>query len=64
MSNALGGVIGSNSKYPAINCPPFKNELDMQINIWSSIQCPSNVPVLTILSPSNCALAVKKILDL
>jgi len=64
MSNALGGVVSSNSKYPVINCPPFKDKNDMMVNLNSSIQNPSNVPVMTVLNPLNTALAVKKIFDL
>jgi 5-(carboxyamino)imidazole ribonucleotide mutase len=60
-SNALGGVVSANSKYPVINCPPYKDKIDMMVNINSSIQNPSNVPVSLILEPSNIALFVKKI---
>ena len=63
MSNALGGVLGANSKYPVINCPPL-NKDDLKINIWSSLMCPSFTPVSTILSPINCAMHVAKILNL
>jgi len=64
MSNALGGVVAANSKYPTISCPPFKDQIDMMVNINSSIQNPSNVPAMLILSPSNVALAIKKIFNL
>ena len=60
-SNALSGVIASNSKYPVIASPPFKDKLDMLVNIHSTLQCPSNVPVMTILEPINVALSIKKI---
>ena len=63
-SNALSGVVAANSKYPVIACPPFKDKLDMMVNINSSIQCPSKVPVMTILEPINVALAVKSIFNL
>ncbi|NOZ03854.1 MAG: AIR carboxylase family protein [FCB group bacterium] len=43
-------------------CPPFKDKIDMMVNIQSTLQMPSNTPVLTILDPGNCALAVKRIL--
>ena len=64
MSNALSGVVSCNTKYPVIACPPFKDLLDMSVNINSTLQCPSNVPAMTILSPTNVALAIKKIFDL
>ena len=63
-SNALSGVVAANSKYPVIACPPFKDKLDMMVNINSSIQCPSKVPVMTILEPLNVALAIKSIFNL
>jgi fusion protein PurCD len=60
MTNALGGVLGHNSKYPVINCPPFKDKTDMMVNINSSLQNPSDVPVATMLSPGNVALYIAK----
>jgi len=63
-SNALSGVVAANSKYPVIACPPFADKMDMFTNINSTLQCPSNVPVMTILEPSNVALAIKKIFAL
>jgi phosphoribosylaminoimidazole-succinocarboxamide synthase len=59
-SNALSGVVAANSKHPVIACPPFKDKVDMSVNINSTLQCPSNVPVMTILEPGNVALAIKK----
>lgn len=63
-SNALSGFVAANSDKPVISCPPFKDKIDMMVNIQSTLQMPSNAPVLTILDPENCALAVKRILDL
>ncbi|MCK4904477.1 MAG: AIR carboxylase family protein [Candidatus Marinimicrobia bacterium] len=63
-SNALSGFVAANSNSPVIACPPFKDKTDMLVNIHSTLQMPSNVPVLTILDPGNCALAVKRILEL
>ena len=57
-SNALSGVVASNTRYPVIGCPPFKDKMDCMTNINSTIQCPSNVPVLACLEPVNVALAV------
>ena len=64
MSNALSGVVAANTKFPVIACPPFKDNIDMMVNINSTLQMPSKIPVLTILNPENCALAVKNILEL
>ncbi|HDY75358.1 MAG TPA: AIR carboxylase family protein [Candidatus Marinimicrobia bacterium] len=62
-SNALSGFVAANSDKPVIACPPFKDKTDMLVNIQSTLQMPSNAPVLTILDPGNCVLAVKRILD-
>ena len=64
MSNALSGVTTCNSTFPVIACPPFKDTMDMQTNIHSTLQMPSKVPVMTILSPGNVALSVRKIFNL
>ena len=63
-SNALSAVISANSRFPVIACPPFKDKVDMMVNIHSTLQCPSNVPVMTILDTSNAILACKKIFSL
>lgn len=63
-SNALSGFTAAQAKQPVIACPPFKDKQDYLINIHSTLQMPSKVPVLTVLDPSNAALAAKKILDL
>lgn len=62
-SNTLSGFVAANSDFPTIACPPFRDKIDMMVNIHSTLQMPSNTPVLTILDPANCALAVKRILD-
>ena len=63
-SNALSGFVAANSSFPTIACPPFKDKVDMMVNIHSTLQMPSDTPVLTILDPGNCALAAKRILGL
>jgi 5-(carboxyamino)imidazole ribonucleotide mutase len=63
-SNALSGFVAANSSYPVIACPPFKDKVDMLINIQSTLQMPSATPVLTILDPKNCAMAVQRIVAL
>lgn len=62
-SNALSGFVAANSNKPVIACPPFKDKVDMLVNIHSTLQMPSKAPVLTVLDPGNCALAVKRILE-
>ncbi|MDB9722827.1 AIR carboxylase family protein [Candidatus Marinimicrobia bacterium] len=61
-SNALSGFVAANSNFPTLGCPPFSDKADMLVNIHSTLQMPSNTPVLTVLDPGNCALAVKRIL--
>ena len=60
-SNALSGFVAANSEYPTLACPPFSDKADMLVNIHSTLQMPSNTPVLTVIDPGNCALAVKRI---
>ena len=63
-SNALSGFVAANTNKPTIGCPPFKDNVDMSINIHSTLQMPSMTPVLTVLDPGNCALAVHRLLSL
>jgi len=63
-SNALSGFVAANSSAPTLACPPFKDKVDMLVNIQSTLQMPGNTPVMTVLDPGNCALAVKRIMDL
>ena len=61
-SNALSGFVAANSEFPTLGCPPFSDKADMLVNIHSTLQMPSNTPVLMVIEPGNCALAVKRIL--
>lgn len=63
-SNALSGFCAGNTYHPVLACPPFADKTDMLVNIHSTLQMPSNVPVMTVLDPKNCALAAIRILDL
>ena len=60
-SNALSGFVAANTEFPTLGCPPFSDKADMLVNIHSTLQMPSNTPVLTVIDPGNCALAVKRI---
>ena len=60
-SNALSGFVAANSNFPTLGCPPFSDKSDMLVNIHSTLQMPSKTPVLTVIDPGNCALAVKRI---
>lgn len=61
-SNGLSGVVAGSCIHPVIACPVFKNKDDYIVNIHSTLQMPSDVPVLTILDPQNAALAAVRIL--
>tara|TARA_Y100000389_G_scaffold203659_1_gene252906 strand:+ start:1131 stop:3044 length:1914 start_codon:yes stop_codon:yes gene_type:complete len=63
-SNALSGVVASNVEYPVFAVPPYKDKTDFQVNINSTLQCPSKVPVMTVLEPGNVAIAIEKIFRL
>lgn len=63
-SNALSGVVACNTKHPVLAVPPFKDKADFMVNINSTLQMPSNTPVLTVLDPVNAAQAVQRIFQL
>ena len=63
-SNGLSGVTAGSSYHPVIACPPFADKEDMMVNINSTLQMPSDVPVLTVLDPVNAALAIVRIFGL
>lgn len=63
-SNALSGVVAGNSHFPVIACPPFSDKADYLTNIHSTIQMPSETPVITVVDPKNAGQAVVRILGL
>ena len=63
-SNALSGFVAANRKFPVFACPPFADTFDILVNINSTLQMPSNTPVLTVIDPGNAALAAARILSL
>lgn len=63
-SNGLSGCTAGSSIHPVIACPPFSDKDDMTVNINSTLQMPSDTPVLTVLDPVNAALSVVRILAL
>ncbi len=63
-SNGLSGVTAANSIHPVIACPPFKDKEDFMVNINSTLQMPSDTPVLTVIDPGNAAMAAVRILAL
>jgi len=63
-SNGLSGVTAANAIHPVIACPPFKDKEDMIVNLNSTLQMPSDTPVLTVLDPKNVAAACARIFGL
>ena len=63
-SNGLSGVTAGSTVHPVIACPPFADKDDMFTNINSTLQMPSDVPVLTVLDPANAALCIVRIFAL
>ena len=63
-SNALSGFCAGHTTKPVIACPPFSDKIDMMVNINSTIQMPSDVPVMTVLEPRNAVLAARNIFNL
>jgi phosphoribosylaminoimidazole-succinocarboxamide synthase len=63
-SNGLSGVMAANSIHPVIALPPFKDQADYLVNVHSSLQMPSETPVLTVIDPGNAAMAAVRMLAL
>jgi len=63
-SNGLSGCTAGSSLHPVIACPPFSDKDDMMVNINSTLQMPTDTPVLTVLDPNNVALCIVRIFAL
>lgn len=59
-SNALGGLLDSNTRHVVINCPPYSEKF-AGADIYSSLRMPSGVSCTTALEPEQAALACAKI---
>ncbi len=57
LSNGLGGALAANLTAPVINCPPFRDEMDLLLNLPSSLMMPRGVPAMTVVRPENAAAA-------
>jgi len=57
-------VTAANAIHPVIACPPFADKSDMMVNLNSTMQMPSDTPVLTVLDPKNVAAACARIFGL
>ncbi|MFO7841943.1 MAG: phosphoribosylaminoimidazolesuccinocarboxamide synthase [Fidelibacterota bacterium] len=63
-SNGLGGALAANLSVPVISCPPFKDKVDLMVNINSSLMMPSNTPAATVVDPKNAAHLALRCLNL
>ena len=61
-SNGAGPTLAASTTVPVITVPASFKEFPE--DVWSSLRTPSNVPVTTVLEPSNAALAALEILAL
>ena len=60
-SNGAGPTLSAMSTIPVITVPSSVKEFPD--DVWSSLRAPSNVPVMTVLEPSNGVLAALQILS-
>ena len=60
-SNGAGPTLSAISTVPVITVPASVKEFPS--DVWSSLRAPSNVPVMTVLEPSNAVLAAIQILS-
>lgn len=63
-SNGLSGCTAGSSVHPVIACPPFADKEDMIVNLNSTVQMPSDTPVLTVLDPQNAVICIVRIFAL
>lgn len=64
LSNALSGVVACNTHHPVIACPPYKSIEDYMVDIHSTLRMPSDTPVLTVISPQNCAQTIIRLIEM
>jgi len=62
MSNGAGPTLSAATSVPVITIPAGHDEFAE--DVWSSLRAPSKVPVMTVLNPTNAALAAVGILAL
>ncbi len=63
-SNGLSPVVAGNTHNPVIACCPYSDTATMQMDVWSSLRMPSQLPLAVIIEPGNAALYAKRIIDL
>lgn len=63
-SNGLGPILAANSTVPVITVPNTKDsKTDVYRDVWSALNMPSDVPVLTAINPANAIQAAQIILS-
>ncbi len=62
-SNALSGFVDAQTHFPVIACPPYSEKFS-GADVFSSLRMPSGVGCMTVIEPSNAAVAAIKILAL
>ena len=60
MSNGLGPMLAARTSWPVVTIPLTADE--NPLDIWSSLNVPSQVPLLMIMSKKNAVLAALNIL--
>ncbi len=60
-SNALSGLVDSNTTKPVIACPPYSEKFG-GVDIYSSLRVPSGVGSLVTIEPEGAAIAAAKVL--
>jgi phosphoribosylaminoimidazole carboxylase PurE protein len=60
-SNGAGPVLSAMSTVPVITVPASAK--DFPEDVWSCLRAPSNVPVMTVMEPSNAVLAALQVLS-
>lgn len=64
LSNGLGGALAANLNIPVFNCPPYKDQTDLLLNVNSSLMMPSKISAATVLGTETAALAALRSLNL
>ncbi len=64
LSNGLGGALAGSTTLPVINCPPFRDTVDLLANVNSSLMMPPGVPACTVVTPETAAAAAVRCLNL
>jgi phosphoribosylcarboxyaminoimidazole (NCAIR) mutase len=64
LSNGLGGALAANLDLPVLSAPPFKDQVDMLVNVGSSLMYPSGVAAGTVIGAEAAAALALRALNL